>query len=119
MLTTWAAHIQAMTRQAVKPGTDPIFRATFNSFRYAKGKWGLSPVLLVTERRLALLDERRHAFLLVLGAEQRVEQPPLEQHAFGERRLVGAVHRLLRHHHRRQREFRDLRGDRERLLKQL
>src|SRR5262247_3082007 len=97
MLATCAAHIQAMTRQAG-------VRVT-----------GLSR-LLVPERRLALLDESRHAFLLVLGAEQRVEEAPLEEHPFGEGGFVGAVHRLLRHHYRRQREPGDLRRDGERLV---
>src|SRR5260370_16907117 len=64
---------------------------------------------LVLELRLALFHERRHAFLLVLGREQRVEQPPLEEHPFGERRLEGAVDRFLRHHHPGQRELGDLR----------
>src|SRR3546814_13362953 len=49
----------------------------------------------VLEGRLALLDEGRHAFLLVLGREGRMEQPALEAKALGERGLVGAVHRLL------------------------
>src|SRR5271166_5923064 len=51
-----------------------------------------SPVL---ERRRALFDESAHAFLLVFGGEQRMEDAPLEAHAFGERRLVSAVHALL------------------------
>src|SRR5258707_11121072 len=55
-----------------------------------------SPVLV---DRLALLDERGHAFLLVLGGEGRVEEAALEAHALGERRLVGAVDRLLGHQH--------------------
>src|SRR6266508_4095051 len=86
MLVTCAAHIQAMTRHA-----DVEFR-------------GYSPV---SELRLAFLDERRHAFLLVLGREEGVKQPPLEEDALSERRLVRTVYRLLGHHHRRQRELRD------------
>src|SRR6266571_2454058 len=74
---------------------------------------------LVLELRLALFHERRHALLLVFGREQRVEQPPLEEHPFGERRLEGAVDRFLRHHHRGQRELGDLRRGGERLLDQL
>ncbi len=58
-----------------------------------------SPVL---ELRRPLLDERRHAFLLVFRREQRVEHAALEQHAFGERRLERAVDRLLGRKHRRQ-----------------
>src|SRR5712691_10012057 len=73
---------------------------------------------LVLEVGLALLHERRHAFLLVFGREERVEQPPLEEHPLGERRLEGAVDRFLCHHHRRQRELGDLRGGGERLLEQ-
>ena len=49
--------------------------------------------LSVLELRRPLLDERRHAFLLVLGREQRVEHAPLEAHALGERRLERAVDR--------------------------
>ena len=49
----------------------------------------------VLERRRPLLGEGAHAFLLVLGGEQRVEQPPLEPQAFGERGLERAVDALL------------------------
>ena len=61
----------------------------------------------VLEGGLALLDERGHPLLLVLGGEQRVEDASLEQDAFGQRGLVGAVDRLLRDHHGRERELRD------------
>src|SRR5436190_18623708 len=56
--------------------------------------WSSPPsaaILLVFEGRLALLHERRHAFLLVLESELRMEQSPLEQDAFRQRALVGAV----------------------------
>jgi hypothetical protein len=33
--------------------------------------------LFVLELRCALLDERRHAFLLVVGGKQQMEHPPL------------------------------------------
>ena len=52
------------------------------------------PVLrsAVPEVGFALLGEGGHAFLLVFEvAKSGVEQPPLELHALGERRLVGAV----------------------------
>ena len=51
--------------------------------------------LPVLELGRSLLDEGAHAFLLVLGREQRMEDAALEAHAFGERRLVGAVDDLL------------------------
>ena len=48
-------------------------------------------ILFVLElRRLPLVDEGGHAFLLVVDGEQRVEQAALEAHALGEGRLVGA-----------------------------
>src|SRR6266508_5975907 len=97
MLVTCAAHIQAMTRHA---GVE---------FR------GYSPV---SELRLAFLDERRHAFLLALGREEGVNQPPLEEDALGERRLVRSVYSLLGHHHRRQRELRDSLRRGERFIEQ-
>src|SRR5699024_9865247 len=49
----------------------------------------------VAELRAAFLDERRHALAPVLGREQGMEDPALESQALGERRLVGAVDRLL------------------------
>src|SRR5690606_27426310 len=72
----------------------------------------------VPELRRPLLEEGRHAFLLVLRGEQRMEEPPLEEHALAERRFVGPVDRLLDHHHRRQREARDRRGGLERLVEE-
>src|SRR6185312_8944803 len=42
------------------------------------------PRLAIAECRLALLDERAHAFLLVIERERRVELAALEQKAFGE-----------------------------------
>ena len=56
----------------------------------------------IAELRRPLRDEGRHAFLLILRGEQRVEDAALEQHALGERGLEGAVDRLLGGHHRRQ-----------------
>ena len=47
-----------------------------------------------------------------------MEQPPLEEDALGQGGLVGPVHRLLGHHHRRPGQRGDLAGDRERLLDQ-
>src|SRR5579885_3269219 len=53
----------------------------------------------VLEPRLALLHEGGHAFFLVLGREEGVEQPPLEVHALGQRRLERTIDGLLRHQH--------------------
>src|SRR5438067_5719504 len=55
----------------------------------------------VLESGLALADEGRHALFLILGRERRVKQAPLEAHALGERRLKGAIDRLLDHHRHR------------------
>ena len=44
---------------------------------------------------LTLLDEGRHAFLLVFGAEQPVEQAPLEINSLGEAHLERGVDLLL------------------------
>ena len=54
------------------------------------------------------LDEGGHAFLLVLGAEQAVEQPALEADALAERDFEGGVDHLLG----RDRGERRHRGDR-------
>ena len=43
------------------------------------------------EVRFALLGEGGHAFLLVLGREQRMEHAALEQQAFVERALEGCL----------------------------
>src|SRR6476660_574107 len=59
--------------------------------------------LPVLPLRLTLFDERLHAFLLIVGCEQGMENAPLEAHALGERRLERDVDRLLARHHRRQR----------------
>ena len=72
--------------------------------------------LAVTELRLALLDERAHAFLLVVERERRVELAALEREAVGQRRFVRAIDRFLDLQHDRQRERRDLRRRRQRLL---
>src|SRR5271156_2797662 len=52
----------------------------------------------IGEIRWPLFDERGHPFLLIGDREQRMENAPLEPHALGERRLIGAVDALLRHH---------------------
>src|SRR5512146_1694482 len=65
----------------------------------------------VREHRRPLLDERRHAFLLVFGREQRIELPALEPRAFGERGGKAAIDRLLDHHHRVLRQASDLGRD--------
>jgi hypothetical protein len=52
----------------------------------------------VGKLRRALVDERRHAFLLILGGEHRVEDTALEADALGERGLERAVDGLLGHH---------------------
>src|SRR5881392_3233633 len=57
--------------------------------------------LTVLELRFSFFEKRGHAFLLVLERELRVEHAALEQHALGERRLVGSVDRFLDHHHHR------------------
>src|SRR5690606_39109624 len=72
----------------------------------------------VLERRLSLLHEGGHALLLVLGREQRVEDPPLEQDPLGQGGLVGAIDRLLEDHDRRQRVGGDYRGSFQRLVEQ-
>src|SRR5437868_10361947 len=64
------------------------------------------------EGGFALGDEGGHALLLVLGGEGRVEQPALEAHPFGQRRLEGAVDRLLDHHRDRPRPWRAPAGGR-------
>ena len=46
---------------------------------------------------LALLGEGGHAFLLILGGEEQVEGASLEEDAFGQRTLEGAVDGLLGH----------------------
>src|SRR5581483_10301542 len=61
----------------------------------AAGPRGRPHASLVLEGRLALLDEGRHALLLVGDGELRVEHPALEADALGQRRLVGAVDALF------------------------
>ncbi len=72
----------------------------------------------VGEGGLALFDESRHAFLLVVEGEGRVESATLEQQTFGQRALVGAVDAFLDHHHHRQREAGNAGGRRHRLFEQ-
>ena len=55
----------------------------------------------MVELRLPLLSEGGHAFLLVLGGEQRVEHAPFKQHALGKAGLKRGVHRFLGHHRHR------------------
>src|SRR5947207_822900 len=74
------------------------------------------PRSAVLEAWLALLEESRHAFLLVSERELRMEHAPLEEDPFREGALVGAVDRLLDHHHHRKRIVRDLLGHRHRFL---
>ena len=49
--------------------------------------------LAVLELGRALLEEGLHPFLLVVRREHRMERAPLEQDAFGERRLFAVFHR--------------------------
>src|SRR4051812_30461206 len=53
--------------------------------------------LAVLELGLALGQERGHAFVLVLGRKQRMEEVTLERDAVTERHLERAVDRLLGH----------------------
>lgn len=54
--------------------------------------------LPVLERGFALVCERRHAFLLILGRENGVEHAPLEMQSLRQRRLERPVDRFLRDH---------------------
>src|SRR5881394_3133362 len=65
----------------------------------------------VLERRFPLFDERPHPFLLIVEREGRMEFAALEQQAFGQRRFVRAIDRLLELEDGRQREASDLRRD--------
>lgn len=47
------------------------------------------------EYRRPLGEKGMHAFLLAFGCERRLEQAPLMQHAFGQRRFERAIHGLL------------------------
>src|SRR5947208_127538 len=120
--------IDRMWAARMKMGTDPtrIRGRSPNSVSCASLELGLRPriplspfFLSILEDGLSLLEKRGHAFLLVLERELRVEHAALEQHALGERRLVGAVDRFLDHHHDRQRVAGDFLGHRHRLLHQL
>jgi len=51
----------------------------------------------IAKKRFALLDEGRHALLLVFGRKHRLEQPALEAHPLAETRLEGPAHRFLGH----------------------
>src|SRR5579871_6421375 len=57
--------------------------------------------LFVLELRRPLLDESRHAFLLVGGREQGIEHPAFEAEALGKRRFEGAIDGFLGGEHRR------------------
>src|SRR5487761_2644982 len=105
MLATCAAHTQAMM-----PGVLSLILFQALKRRPCERQDRARPDSLVFEFRLALVDERGRAILLVLGGEQRMKCAPLEQDALAERALVGAVDRFLRRHHHRQREFADLAG---------
>src|SRR5438445_134283 len=120
--------IDRMWAARMKMGTDPtrIRGRSPNSVSCASLELGLRPriplspfFLSILEDGLSLLEKRGHAFLLVLERELRVEHAALEQHALGERRLVGSVDRFLDHHHHRSRVAGDLLGHRHRLLHQL
>ena len=52
-----------------------------------------------------LLDERGHAFLLILGGEGGMEETALEPDAFGQRSLVGPIDCLFGHHDGRSRQL--------------
>ena len=58
-------------------------------------------VSAVTEDRCAFAEESVHAFLLAIGCECRLEQPPLVQYAFGQTDFLRAVHGFLGHPYRR------------------
>jgi hypothetical protein len=47
------------------------------------------------EYRSPLGEKGMHAFLLAFRRERRLEQAPLMQHAFGQRRFERAIHGLL------------------------
>ena len=52
-------------------------------------------ILLVAKLRRALFDESGHAFFLVGGGKQGVEQTALEGHAVGQAALEGLVDGLF------------------------
>mmetsp|Transcript_8271 Transcript_8271/g.24869 ORF Transcript_8271/g.24869 Transcript_8271/m.24869 type:complete len:318 (-) Transcript_8271:108-1061(-) len=55
--------------------------------------------LRIGEIGLALLQERGHPLLLIVGSEQRVKQPPFELETLGQSHLVRRIHGLLGHLH--------------------
>src|SRR6476661_4030657 len=63
-----------------------------------------------------LLDEGGHAFLLVLGPEQAVEQPALEADALSERHLERRIDHFLDRNRRERRHGRNALGHLERFL---
>src|SRR5690606_26501743 len=71
----------------------------------------LAQALPVREAGFSLLDKGRHALLLVGQSVLRMEEAALEADALGERGLVGAVDRLLRHHGDRERHGCNRLGD--------
>ena len=82
-----AATLSCALRQAqdevlsLRPHGDAILDLLIMSLSKDEGGFaGLSPV---SEIGLPLLDEGGHAFLLVLGGEERMEDAALEAHAFG------------------------------------
>jgi len=60
----------------------------------------LWPDLPVAELRRPLFQESGHAFLLIFGGEQRVEQAALGKQAFPQGCLLRAADRLFRGHDR-------------------
>ena len=105
-------------RKAVGPRRRRIGRPAFLQSEPLTGARLPKARFLILPLRLALLDEGFHAFLLIVGREQRVEDAPLEHHAFRQPRLEGAVDRLLGRQHRRQRHIGDGVGDLHRLVHQ-
>src|SRR5262245_31196103 len=72
----------------------------------------------VLEPRASFFEKRGHAFLLILGREQRMKQAPLEADAFGERNLEGAIHGFLADQDARKRHFRDGLSDLQRFVQE-
>src|SRR6266700_2378504 len=76
-------------------------------------------MLPILVRRLALLDEGRHALGAILQREGRVKQIALDIQSVGQRGLEGAIDRLLCHRGRGLRHRGDFFRSRQRLLHQL
>src|SRR5947209_18405436 len=67
----------------------------------------------------SFLDEGGHAFLLVLGPEQAMEQPPLETDALAERDFEGGVDYFLHRDCGERRHGGDRFGGLQRLMEQV